>query len=326
MCVTGGAGFIGGHLIEALGELGCTVVVIDDLSNNDGRHVCRFIDEHARTARFVYGSILDWRALRDAMAGAEFVFHLAAVNSVSRSIDDPERAFEVNAMGTVRVAEAARKAGVTRLVYAASSSAYGDDPGLPKVESALPRPISPYGASKLAGESVVAAWSRSFGLSGVSLRLFNVFGPRQAAGGPYAAVIPAFIGALLKGDRPEIFGDGSASRDFTPVACAVRAFLLAGAAKDLPPGAVINIGGGRRTTILDLARQLAGHTDRPRIEPRLVAARAGDVAHSLADLTLARSLIGYEPHVSFEEGLSRTVRWFTEEADRMSREPATPSA
>lgn len=312
VCVTGGAGFIGSHLVERLLRLGAAVTVIDDLSNSSGIALAELVERHPARLRFVFGSILDARALRDAVASAHTLFHLAAMNSVPRSFDEPGRVFEVNAIGTVRVAEAARKGGVSRLIYAASSSAYGDDPALPKVETMLPKPMSPYGASKLAGETVVSAWARGYGLPAMSLRLFNVFGPRQAAGDAYAAVVAAFATRLLAGKPPIIFGNGSASRDFTPVAAVVEAFLLAGAAGTDPRGAVANIGCGRRTTVLDLARTLARLVGRPDLEPEFHEPRRGDVPHSLADISLARDLIGYEPPASIDDALEQTLAWYRE--------------
>lgn len=310
VCVTGGAGFIGGHLVEALLLLGARVTVIDDLFNSDGVHVSSLVESSGNQLRFVYGSILEPRALAEACDGAEVIFHLAALNSVPRSIEMPERTFEVNAIGTLRVAEAARRVGARRLVYAASSSAYGDDPTLPKVESLLPRPISPYGASKLAGESVVRAWNRSYGVPAASLRFFNVFGPRQPANDAYAGVIPAFMSRLLSGQRPIIYGDGSQTRDLTPVANVVHACLLAGSIEVDPGGEAFNIGLGRRTTILELAQILARLAGRPEVEPIFAPARAGDVPHSLADLSLARRVLGYEPVKSLEDGLADTAAWY----------------
>jgi nucleoside-diphosphate-sugar epimerase len=310
VCLTGGAGFIGSHLATALIELGADVSVIDDLSNSDGRYVCDLIDRNAERSRFIYGSILDPRALREAVVGSRTVFHLAAMNSVPRSFEQPERTFEVNALGTLRVAEAARQARAERLVYAASSSAYGDDPALPKNESMLPRPMSPYAAGKLAGETVITSWARAYGLPGISLRLFNVFGPRQRAGDAYAAVVAAFCTRILAGQPPIIFGGGAQSRDFTPVASAVRAFLLAGMASEDPRGAVVNVALGRRITILDLARMIARLADRPTIEPLFREGRAGDVPHSHADITKARDLLGYEPVGTLEEALTETLDWY----------------
>lgn len=310
VCVTGGAGFIGGHLVDALLSLGCRIRVIDDLSNADGRHVAELVDMEPERVQFIHGSILDDRALDDAVRGAHTVFHLAAVSSVPRSIAEPERSYAVNALGTLRVAEAARRAGAGRIVYSASSSAYGDGERLPKVETDVPAPVSPYAASKLAGEHVMLAWARSYGLSTVSLRYFNIFGPRQPADSPYAAVIAVFARALLSGRAPVIFGDGLQSRDFTFVANAVLANLLAATADRPLRGEVVNIGSGTRLDLLQLARLIAERCGATHLPPRMEPPRAGDVRHSQADLTLARELLGYSPVVSLEDGLSRTIDWY----------------
>ncbi|MDX2115119.1 MAG: SDR family NAD(P)-dependent oxidoreductase [Planctomycetota bacterium] len=317
VCVTGGAGFIGSHLAEALLLLGADVVLLDDLSASDGAHAAALVESYPRMARLVFGSILDPAALREALTGVDTVFHLAAMNSVPRSIAEPERTFEVNAVGTVRIVEECRRRGARRIVYAASSSAYGDGPEMPKVEGLLPRPQSPYASSKLAGESVLRAWAHSYGLSAVSLRYFNVFGPRQSADNAYAAVVAAFLAKLHAGEHPAIFGDGSASRDFTPVANVVQATLLAGASpKDLK-GEVVNVGTGRRTTVVELAHLLARLAGRPDLTPVFRDPRPGDVAHSLADISLAHALLGYDPVKSLEDGLADTAAWFA----RSSREP-----
>jgi nucleoside-diphosphate-sugar epimerase len=325
VCVTGGAGFIGGHLVDALLSLGSTITVIDDLSNSRLDHLAGLIELEPERVRFVHGSVLDDDALADAAAEARTIFHLAAIGSVPRSLEEPQRTWSVNATGTVRVLEAARRrwgasgrgAGAgERVVFAASSSAYGDDPALPKVETQLPRPVSPYAASKLAGEAAMASWARSFGLSTVSLRYFNIFGPRQAADSAYAAVIAAFARRLLAGASPIIYGDGKTSRDFTNVTNAVLATLLAGSAERPLGGEVINIGTGRRVTLLELARMMAEQAGRPGLQPELAPARPGDVPHSLADISRARELLGYTPLVSLEAGLEETLAWY-------KREPAT---
>ncbi len=310
VCVTGGAGFIGGHVVDALVSLGCRVRVIDDLSNSRAEHLAELIEMEPERVQFIHGSILDDVALRDAMAGAEIVFHLAAMSSVPRSVAEPERSYVVNAMGTVRVAEAARRAKVKRIVYSASSSAYGESERLPKVETDVPAPVSPYASSKLAGEHVMLAWARSYGMSTVSLRYFNIFGPRQPADSPYSAVIAVFARALLAGKAPMIFGDGTQSRDFTFVANAVLANLLAGASEQTLAGEVANIGSGTRTNLNELAKTLARLCGVPHIGPRYEAERAGDVRHSQADIGLARQLLGYVPAVSLEDGMTQTVEWY----------------
>jgi nucleoside-diphosphate-sugar epimerase len=310
VCVTGGAGFIGGHLVDALLSLGCRIAVIDDLSNSTAAHLAGLIDIEPDRVRFVHGSILDDAAVDDATEGASTIFHLAAVSSVPRSIAEPERSYAVNATGTMRVAEAARRAGVKRIIYSASSSAYGQGERLPKVETDVPAPVSPYAASKLAGEHVMLAWARSYGLSTMSLRYFNIFGPRQPADSPYSAVIAIFARKLLAGEAPTIFGDGTQSRDFTYVTNAVLANLLAGSSERPLAGEVVNVGAGKRVDLLTLHRLVAEACGAADIQPRHEPTRAGDVKHSLADLSLARELLGYEPVVGLERGLGETIDWY----------------
>lgn len=310
VCVTGGCGFIGGHLVDALLSLGATTAVLDDLSNSDAEHVCELIDFEPTRVRFLRGSILDDRALAEAVDGASVVFHLGAIGSVPRSIDDPHRAWAVNATGTVRVLEAARRAGVERVVNSSSSSVYGNAPELPKHEGMVPRPASPYAASKLAGEGACRAWAEAYGLSGVSLRYFNVFGPRQSADSAYAAVIPAFATRLIAGRPPVIHGEGSQTRDLTPVANAVYANLLGASREGITPGVAVNVGVGERTSVLELARLLAERLDASGIDPEFDAPRAGDVADSLASLELARDELGYGPIVSLADGLAEAAAWY----------------
>lgn len=318
VCVTGGAGFIGGHLVDALLSLGARITVIDDLSNSTLSHLSELIDLEPERVQFVHGSILDDDALAEATAGARVVFHLAAMGSVPQSVAEPQRAWSVNATGTVRVLEHARKVRAERLVFAASSSAYGDDPTVPKVETMTPRPMSPYAASKLSAEHLLFTWARTYGLSTVSLRYFNVFGPRQSADSAYAAVIASFAKNLLQGEPPVIFGDGRQSRDFTNVANAVLATLLAGASEKPLAGEVVNVGTGRRVNLLELAEMMAGTVAKDSsvagapqgVQPIFKPERTGDVKHSLADLTRARELLGYSPFVTVEKGLEETIAWY----------------
>lgn len=310
VCVTGGAGFIGGHLVDALLSLGSVITIVDDLSNSTAEHLGSLIDLEPERVRFVHASILDDSALADAMEGAQTVFHLAAVSSVPRSIADPERTYAVNATGTMRVAQAARKAGATRVVYSASSSAYGASEKLPKVESDIPEPVSPYAASKLSGEHVMLAWARSYALSTISLRYFNIYGPRQPADSPYSGVIAIFARKLLAGETPVVFGDGLTSRDFTYVASAVLANLLAGSCERELKGEVVNVGSGRRITLDELVKLMAKACGMPHILPVHQAVRAGDVRHSLADLSRARELLGYEPITDLESGMAQTLEWY----------------
>jgi nucleoside-diphosphate-sugar epimerase len=310
VCVTGGTGFIGGHLVDALVSLGAGVRVIDDLSNSTLEHLAGLIELEPERVRFVHGSVLDDEALAAALEGCQCVFHLAAIGSVPRSIEEPQRTWSVNATGTLRVLQAARKAGVQRVMLAASSSAYGDQPTLPKVETMMPQPLSPYAVSKLAGEQLMSVWAHCYGLSTVALRYFNVFGPRQSADSAYAAVVAAFAKALLAGEAPTIYGDGTQTRDFTYVSNAVLATLLAGASPTKLSGQVMNVGTGRRVSVLELAKIMAQQCGMPHVVPVFKVARTGDVKHSLADIGLAKQLLGYEPVAMLEDGIGETVEWF----------------
>ena len=308
VCVTGGAGFIGSHLVSALVELGADVSVIDDLSNGRRQN----LPEPAR-GRLVAGSILDPAVLAKAVAGAQVIFHFAALTSVAESVERPEDYLNVNDTGTLRVLEAARAAAAPghRVVYAASSSVYGDRGEIALVETLAPRPASLYAASKCAGEQILSAYAESHGLSCISLRYFNVFGPRQRPDSPYAAVIPRFAEALLAGRRLTVYGDGTQTRDFTHVADAVRANLLAGASERALRGESINIACGRRSDLLSLIRLMGEILG---VEPayELAPPRAGEVKHSLADITAAGQLLGYRPLVSLEKGLRETLAYFAE--------------
>jgi nucleoside-diphosphate-sugar epimerase len=312
VCVTGGAGFIGGHLVDALFWLGANVRVIDDLSNSTLEHLSDLIESDGDRVRFVHGSILDDEALSDVTEGCKTVFHLAAMGSVPRSIEQPQRYWSVNTTGTLRVLEAARANGVERVVFASSSSVYGDQVELPKVESQPLKPMSPYAASKAACEHLLGSWAACYGLSAVALRYFNVFGPRQSADSGYAAVVPSFARAILTGGRPLIYGDGMQTRDFTYVGNAVFATLLAGASTTALNGQVMNIGTGKRVSILDLASSIARLCSQPGVQPILKPSRAGDVLHSVADITRAKALIGYEPITRFEDGLAEAVAAYRE--------------
>lgn len=312
-CVTGGAGFIGGHLVDALVSLGARVTIIDDLSNSDAAHIAGLIDLEPGQVRFVHASILERAALDEAMEGAELVFHLAALGSVPRSVEDPTRTWLVNATGTMRVLEAAARAKARRLVYSASSSAYGDNPTLPKVETQATEPMSPYAAAKLAGESLCRSWSACYGLETACLRYFNIFGPRQAADSAYAAVVPAFIKTLFAGGAPIIFGDGEQTRDFTHVSNAVAANLLAATREQPLRGEVVNIGAGVRTSVNTLAGLLAILCERPGAVVDYRPTRVGEVRDSVADISAARNLLGYTPVTPLQEGLAQTVAWYRSE-------------
>lgn len=315
VCVTGGAGFIGGHLCDALLSLGATIRVIDDLSNSTLDHLGELIELEPDRVRFVHGSILDDAALDEALQGAATVFHLGAMGSVPRSVEAPARTFAVNATGTLRVLEAARRVAAARVVGASSSSVYGNQPELPKRETQLPRPLSPYAASKLALEHLFLSYASCYPLSTVSLRYFNVFGPRQRADSQYAAVVPAFTKRLLAGEAPIIHGDGLQTRDFTFVTNAVLATLLAGSTTTPLKGEAVNVASGLQFTLLDCALKLAAICQSPpHLQPTHTPERPGDVRHSVADISLAKSLLGYEPVCSFEDGLAETVEWSRHEA------------
>jgi nucleoside-diphosphate-sugar epimerase len=303
--VTGGAGFIGSHIAAALAASGARVRVIDDLSTGYAEN----LEEIGGRVEFVRGSLLDAEALRRALDGVEVVFHEAAIPSVPRSVEDPAETHRACAEATFALLLAARAAGVRRLVYAASSSCYGDQPTLPKVEDMRPDPLSPYAAAKLVGEYYCQVWARTYGFETVSLRYFNVFGPRQDPGSQYSGVISRFIDALMSGRAPVIYGDGEQSRDFTYVSNVVDANLLA-AETARGVGEVVNVANGERTTLNGLLGTLKRVTGKTDVEAEYREPRVGDVRHSLADITRARELLGYEPKVGLEEGLRETIEWW----------------
>jgi nucleoside-diphosphate-sugar epimerase len=302
--LTGGAGFIGSHLAEVLSGLGASVVVLDDLSGGSRQNVAPFAG-----VKLVVGSILDRDAVAAAVRGCRYVFHQAALGSVPASVEKPRLFNDVNTTGTLNVLEASREAGVRRVMFAASSSAYGDNP-VPWVETMPVAPKSPYAATKVAGEALFSAYSNSYGLDTASLRYFNIFGPRQNAKSAYAAVIAAFARAVLTGERPVIYGDGAQSRDFTFVPNVVHANLLAARSEKPLGGRVINVGCGCRVSVNELAARVAQLLGRPELEPVYRPERAGDIKHSYADLALAREVLGYEPIAPFEEGLGETLGWY----------------
>lgn len=306
--VTGGAGFIGSHLVEALAGRGDVVTVLDDLSSGKEAN----LDGVGRSVRFVRGDVRDASALDAVFAGAEVVFHLAALPSVDLSVQDPERSHDINATGTLRVLDAARRARVRRVVFASSSAVYGDNPDQPCREDAAPRPLSPYAASKYAGELYARVYATAFGLETVSLRFFNVFGARQDPSSHYAAAVPRFIDALLDGRAPEVHGDGEQTRDFVHVRQVVEAMLLAVEAPAAASGNAYNIASGASITINDLVRTLARVTGSERSAERK-AARPGDVRHSAASIDRARRDLGFDPPAAaLEQGLKETVAWFEE--------------
>jgi len=302
--VTGGAGFIGSHLVEALVAAGETVRVIDNFATGRPENLAPFRERIA----FYQVDITDRAALDEPFQGVDYVLHQAAIPSVPRSVDDPLGTHDANVNGTVNVLDAARRAGVRRVVYAASSSAYGEIAGDYKREDMAPQPLSPYAAAKLAGEHYCQAFYHVYGLETVVLRYFNVFGPRQDPTSQYAAVIPLFITAMLQGRQPTIFGDGLQSRDFTYVANVVHGNLLACTAP-AAVGQVINLACGESISLLDLVAALNAILGTS-IRPRHADPRPGDIKHSRADITRARRLLDYAPQVSFQDGLARTVDFF----------------
>ncbi len=302
--VTGGAGFIGHHLVRSLLERGDGVAVLDDFSTGFRER----LDPYAGEARIIEGSILEPRILDETAAGCDVIFHEAALASVERSFADPVATNEVNVAGTIEVVLAAARQGVRRVVFAASSSVYGVPVELPCRETMKPAPESPYGVSKLAAEYYLHALGRNLGVETVALRYFNVFGPGQDPKSDYAAVIPLFITAVLDGRRPTINGDGGVTRDFTYVDNVVAANLLAAAVPDVS-GQTMNVACGDRTSLLGLLDGICTAAGRT-IEPVFAPPRAGDIEHSLADISLARSTIGYDVEVRFQEGIERTVDWY----------------
>ena len=312
--VTGGAGFIGSHLSEALIDIGADVIVLDDLTGTGGaaNNLDSFRDRAGSRLRFVEGSILDRKLLDELFTGCRYVFHQAAWGSVPRSVEMPTKYHEINTTGTANVLEAARQTKVARIVFAASSSAYGDSETLPKIETMPVRPKSPYAATKVAGEAMLRAYAGCYELDTASLRYFNIFGPRQNANSAYAAVIAGFAKALLAGKRPTIYGDGEQSRDFTFVDNAVHANLLAARCEKRVGGEVMNIACGKRVTVNELAVKMAAVLGRPDLQAEHAPERKGDVKHSLADLKKANDTIGYQPIVDIDRGLEVTCRWYQE--------------
>jgi len=304
--ITGGAGFIGSHLVEHLVATGHDVTVLDDLSSGRRTNLAAV----RRDIRFIRGSVTDLNTCRRAVEHVDCVLHHAAVTSVQRSVDEPLVTHQVNATGTLNVLLAAREKGVHRVVYAGSTSAYGNPATLPNSEEHVTRPLSPYAASKLAGEEYCVAFHATYGLETVVLRYFNIFGPRQDPNSQYAAVVPRFIATALAGERPTIFGDGGQTRDFVYIANVVHANLLAaGAPAAGVAGQVFNVGCGKGVSVNELwdhVRTLAGVP----LAPLYTEGRAGEVRDSVAGLAKARRLVGYEPVVDFEEGLRQTVAFY----------------
>lgn len=303
--VTGGAGFIGSHIASALAASGARVRIIDDLSTGYREN----IDEIGGDVDFIEGSVADEGALKRAIEGAELVFHEAAIPSVPRSVENPRQTHVASVDATFSLLLAAKENNVRRIVYAASSSAYGDQPTLPKVETMLPEPLSPYAVAKLVGEHYCQVFTRVYGLETVSLRYFNVFGPRQDPSSQYSGVISRFISALLAGETPVIYGDGEQSRDFTYIGNVVDANLKA-AESAKAVGHVVNIANGERISLNELLKELQDLTGKTNVTADYQPTRAGDVKHSLADISLSRDLLGYEPKIDLRQGLSLTMDWW----------------
>jgi nucleoside-diphosphate-sugar epimerase len=303
--VTGGAGFIGSHIVDELLRRGETVRVLDNMATGKRENL-----EHClERIDFIEGDIRDMETCRRACADVDFVLHQAALGSVPRSMEDPLTSHDVNVTGTLKMLIAARDEGVKRFVYAASSSTYGDHPALPKVEDRIGNPLSPYAVTKYADELYARVFGRCYGLETVGLRYFNVFGPRQDPFSQYAAVIPLFVSALMRGEAPTINGDGEQTRDFTYVGNAVAANLLACAAPAEAVGEVFNIACNERTSLNRLYRRLQELLDSD-IAPLYGPSRVGDVRDSLADIDKARRLLGYKGEIKFDEGLRRSIEWY----------------
>jgi UDP-glucose 4-epimerase len=301
--VTGGGGFIGSHLVDALLASGSRVRVLDDFSTGLRANL------DSKNIEPIEGSLTDPAAVQRAVEGAGVVYHLGALASVARSVENPLATHAACATGTLHVLDAARKCGVRRVVYAASSSAYGGAAGEGgQTEDQLVAAKSPYAAAKLAGELYLQAFAATYGLETVRVRFFNIFGPRQRSDSPYSGVIALFIAAMSRGEAPTIHGDGLQSRDFTYVGNAVQALMKAASAPNVS-GNVYNVGTGRSITVRDLVNALNAILG-TNLEPKSVPTRAGDVRYSLADISRTRRDLGYDPDVSFEQGLAKTVEWY----------------
>lgn len=307
--VTGCAGFIGSSITEALLQRGETVRGLDNFETGARENLAAFRDK----IEFIECDLRDADAVSDACCGVDFAFHIAALPSVPRSVKDPRTSHTANVEGTFNLLEGARAAGMKRVVYSASSSAYGDQPGFPRRETMAPAPISPYAVQKLVGEYYMSSYWQVYGLETVSLRYFNIFGPRQAADSPYSGVMARFALQMLRGERPTIFGDGEQGRDFTYIDNVISAnFQAMTAPAKKIAGRVFNVACGERHTLNETFRALAGLMNF-RQEPIYGPPRAGDVRDSLADISAARDAFGYEPLVGFEDGLRLTVDWYREQ-------------
>jgi len=307
--VTGGAGFIGSHLVAALLRRGDEVRVLDNFCTGKRENLAAAQEGTKARVELIEGDLTDSAAVGRAVAGCELVFHEAALASVPLSVERPLDTHAACATGTLNVLDQARRAGVRRVVYAASSSAYGNQPTPQKKETDLPSMLSPYAAAKMTGELYCQAFWHSYSLETVALRYFNVFGPRQDPSGPYAAVIPIFIKSIVTGARPTIYGDGQQTRDFTYVENVVQANLKAAAAPTEACGRVFNVGNGEAVSLLGLLNTL-NELMGTRIEPNFKPARTGDVRDSLADISLSRSVLGYQPNLDLRAGLKPTIDFY----------------
>jgi len=304
--VTGGAGFIGSNIVEELLIRDHEVRVVDNLITGKKENIEPFLDK----IEFLEEDIRNYESCRRAVSGVDFVLHQAALPSVPRSIEDPILANDINVNGTLNLLLASKEAKVRRFVFASSSSVYGDDPTLPKIESTQGNPLSPYALTKRVGEKYCRVFSVIYGLPTISLRYFNIFGPRQDPASQYAAVIPSFISRMLAGNKPTIFGDGEQSRDFTFVGNVVEANFLATEVENVS-GEAFNVGCGEKTTVNSLAARINEilNTD---IDPEYDKPRPGDIRHSFADITKARDMLKFEPKIDFRKGLEKTIRWYQE--------------
>jgi nucleoside-diphosphate-sugar epimerase len=307
--VTGGAGFIGSHIVEALVERGNRVRILDNFSTGKEENLGNITQQHNNPIEIIKGDLRNEDVVKEAIEGIDYVFHLAALPSVSRSVEDPVGCSEINIIGTLNVLNASKNSNVKRVVYSSSSSAYGDSPELPKKETMEANPLSPYAVSKLAGETYCRVFTNIYGLETVSLRYFNVFGPRQDPDSEYAAVIPKFIKMMIKHSQPTIFGDGEQTRDFTYVRNVVDANLRAMETKGVE-GEVFNIACGEKITINQLIKELGMILDN-HVKPLYFEARKGDIKDSLADVSKAKEVLGYDPEIRLKEGLESTIRYFS---------------
>src|SRR5262245_34094767 len=303
--VTGGAGFIGSHIAAALASSGARVRILDDLSTGHREN----LEEIGGDVDFTQGSVADVDVLKKVLDGVELVFHEAAIPSVPRSVENPLDSHIASVDGTFSLLLAARDCKVRRVIYAASSSAYGDQPTLPKREDMLPDPLSPYAVAKLVGEYYCQVFARVYGMETMSLRYFNVFGPRQDPGSQYSGVVSRFISVLLNNQQPVIYGDGEQSRDFTYIDNVIDANLRAASAKR-GFGSVMNVAIGERITLNQLLEEVKAIVGKPEAKADYREPRVGDVRHSLADISRAREILGYQPTVGLREGLQRTIDWW----------------